>query len=88
MANMGGTWLGIVYGFAGLRLKEDGLSLAPVLPAEWNSLQFHLRYQGRVLRFRITREKVGYTVLEGEDLNITHNGEPLFLESGKEIVIG
>ncbi|WP_372867646.1 glycoside hydrolase family 65 protein [Planomicrobium okeanokoites] len=88
MANMGGTWLGIVYGFAGLRLKEDGLSLAPVLPAEWNSLQFHLRYQGRVLRFRITREQVSYTVLEGEDLNITHNGEPLFLESGKEIVIG
>ncbi|MCM3611591.1 family 65 glycosyl hydrolase [Planococcus sp. MERTA32b] len=87
MANMGGTWLGIVYGFAGLRLKEDGLSLAPVLPAEWNSLQFHLRYQGRVLKFLITREKVAYTVLEGEDLNITHNGEPLFLESGREIVV-
>lgn len=87
MANMGGTWLGIVYGFAGLRLKEDGLSLAPILPAEWNSLEFRLRYQGRVLKFRITRDDVAYSVLEGEDLNITHNGAQLFLESGKEIVI-
>ncbi|QHJ69191.1 glycoside hydrolase family 65 protein [Planococcus halotolerans] len=87
MANMGGTWLGIVYGFAGLRLKEDGLSLAPILPAEWNSLEFRLRYQGRVLKFRITRDDVAYSVLEGEDLNITHNGAPLFLESGKETVI-
>ena len=56
MANMGGTWLAIVYGFAGLRLKQSGLSFAPSLPAEWNSFEFRLQYQGRLLKIR--KEKV------------------------------
>jgi alpha,alpha-trehalose phosphorylase len=84
MANMGGTWLGIVYGFAGLRLKESGLSFAPTLPAEWNSYEFRLQYQGRLLKIRKDREGASYTVLQGEGLAITHNGERLVLESGKE----
>ncbi|TWT25143.1 glycoside hydrolase family 65 protein [Planomicrobium sp. CPCC 101110] len=87
MANMGGTWLGIVYGFAGLRLKESGLSLAPDLPAEWNSLEFRLLYQGRLLKIHKTREATVYTVVEGEGLTISHNGEELHLESGSEVEV-
>ncbi|MFD1030106.1 glycoside hydrolase family 65 protein [Metaplanococcus flavidus] len=87
MANMGGTWLGIVSGFGGLRLKESGLALSPVLPAEWNSYEFHVRYQGRMLKVHKNRESTVYTLLSGADLEITHEGEPLFLESGKEIVV-
>lgn len=87
MANMGGTWLGIVYGFAGLRLKETGLSFSPVLPAEWNLLEFQLRYQGRVLKFQKTREFTVYTVVSGDDLEILHDGEPLFLEQGKDVIV-
>ncbi len=87
MANMGGTWLGIVYGFAGVRLKENGLSFSPVLPAEWNLLEFHLRYQGRVLKFHKNRQSTVYTILQGENLSITHNGETLFLEKGKEMIV-
>lgn len=87
MANMGGTWLAIVYGFAGLRLKETGLSFSPVLPAEWNLLEFQLRFQGRVLKFQKTREFTVYTVVWGENLQIMHDGETLFLERGKDMIV-
>lgn len=87
MANMGGTWLGIVYGFAGLRLKESGLSLSPVLPAEWNSYKFHLRYQARVLKIHKTREATVYTLIEGDGLGFMHNGKKLFVETGKELIV-
>ncbi|MFC4714098.1 glycoside hydrolase family 65 protein [Planococcus dechangensis] len=87
MANMGGTWLGIVYGFAGLRLKENGLSLSPVLPSEWNSFKFHLRYQARVLKIYKTREATVYTLVEGPGLEFIHNGEALYVESGKELIV-
>lgn len=87
MANMGGTWLGIVYGFGGLRLKESGLELAPVLPAEWNSFEFRVRYQGRVLKVHKDRESTAYTILQGDDLQIRHNGQTLQLEAGKEVSV-
>ena len=87
MANMGGTWLAIVYGFAGLRVKEEGLSLAPSLPDEWNSLGFHLQYQGRLLKVHMERAAATYLVVEGEGLTISHNGESINLEYGKEVKV-
>ncbi|WP_172369994.1 glycoside hydrolase family 65 protein [Sporosarcina jiandibaonis] len=87
MANMGGTWLAIVYGFAGLRVKESGLSLAPSLPNEWNSLEFHLQYQGRLLKIYLERNQVTYLVIEGEDLTIVHNGNSIHLEKGIEMKV-
>lgn len=45
-ANMGGTWMSVVYGFAGLRIKEDCISLNPRLPKEWKGLKFKFLYKG------------------------------------------
>lgn len=87
MANMGGTWLAIVYGFAGLRVKESGLSFAPFLPDEWNSLDFHVQYQGRLLKVHLGRDVISYLVVEGEGLTICHNGSSLYLENGQEVKV-
>ena len=38
ITSMAGTWLSVVEGFAGLRISESGISFAPKLPKEWNSL--------------------------------------------------
>ncbi|SET00277.1 alpha,alpha-trehalose phosphorylase [Oceanobacillus limi] len=85
MANMGGTWLAIVFGFAGLRVKESGISLQPTLPKQWNSLAFHLQYQGRLLKVRMENEVITYTIEEGDSLEIMHHGKPVVLEKGKEV---
>ncbi len=87
MANMGGTWLGIVYGFAGLRIKENGLSFAPVLPAEWASYSFKLRYQGRLLDIRRNRTSTAYTIMEGADFTITHSGAAIELKAETKMTV-
>ncbi|WP_419962498.1 glycoside hydrolase family 65 protein [Psychrobacillus sp. BM2] len=83
MANMGGTWLAIVYGFAGLRVKESGLSLAPTLPNHWESLEFNLQYQNRTFTIKMERSTVTYSLIEGDSLSILHNGEIIDLEIGE-----
>ena len=83
MANMGGTWLAIVYGFAGLRVKESGLSLAPSLPEYWNSLEFNLQYQNRTITIKMEKSTVSYSLIEGDSLTISHKGEIIDLEIGK-----
>ena len=40
IANAGGAYMSIVYGFGGLRIKEDGISLHPIMPREWKKLRF------------------------------------------------
>lgn len=87
MANMGGTWLAIVFGFAGLRVKESGLSLAPLLPDDWDSLEFHLQYQNRLIKVNIERNFVAYLLMEGEGMTLSHKGDFIYLEPGKEVKV-
>ncbi|MFD1849353.1 glycoside hydrolase family 65 protein [Oceanobacillus bengalensis] len=87
MANMGGAWLAIVYGFAGVRVKESGLSLAPQLPEAWGSLAFHLRYQGRLIQVLMEKDAVTYVLEEGDALTISHKGQDILLDLGVKVRI-
>ena len=75
MANMGGTWLALVSGFGGMRVKEAGLYFAPRLPEAWESLSFQIQYQGRVIALDIGRDKTVYTLTEGDVVNLYHHGK-------------
>ncbi|WP_335872774.1 glycoside hydrolase family 65 protein [Bacillus sp. 2205SS5-2] len=79
MANMGGTWLAIVQGFGGLRVKESGLSLAPSLPENWTSYAFSIVFQNRHLHFEVRDDQVNATLVSGDPLTIMLHGEKLDL---------
>jgi kojibiose phosphorylase len=46
-ATMGGLWQAAAFGFAGLRLNEDGPELHPSLPPAWRSLSMRIQWRGR-----------------------------------------
>ncbi|MHA6533950.1 glycoside hydrolase family 65 protein [Paenibacillus sp. BAC0078] len=79
MANMGGTWMAIVFGFAGTRLKESGLSLSPVIPAGWTKYAFRLTFRGRLIAVTIGGKEVELELLEGDALTLTLHGQPIEL---------
>lgn len=83
LANMGGTWMAIVFGFVGLRIKESGLYLQPKLPKQWRRLSFRKLYQGRKLEFEMDQEQVRITLLEGEALPIKLAGKDILLQRNK-----
>ncbi len=45
-AAAGGVWQAVVFGFAGIRLTEEGPAAEPKLPEHWSRLKFRLRYRG------------------------------------------
>jgi maltose phosphorylase len=66
ITSMAGTWIAVVRGFAGLRVREGILELRPRLPRQWESLAFHVFFQGNILRFRLTaKETVAMNVSGG-----------------------
>ncbi|MGO1069080.1 beta-phosphoglucomutase [Lysobacter sp. CA199] len=79
MAALAGTWLGLVAGFAGLRVSDGDLKFAPTLPRQWNGFGFGLRWQGRRLRVNLHRDGVEYLLLDGAPLSIEHAGERIEL---------
>ena len=58
ITSMAGTWMAIVYGFAGLRMENGRLTLRPFLPRTWQSFSFGLLFRGHRLNVRVTSEEV------------------------------
>ena len=52
-ANMGGCYMAVVNGFAGLQLCADGVRVAPFLPEGWTGLKFSFQFRGSRLRFEM-----------------------------------
>lgn len=83
LACMGGAWMTVVHGFAGLRMNNDLLSFTPVIPAQWTGYRFKLHYRNRTLVFSVNRQQVSAELLNGEALDVLVSGERLHL-SAKE----
>ncbi|GJH40147.1 maltose phosphorylase [Capnocytophaga sp. HP1101] len=48
ITSMAGTWLSIVEGFAGMRVKNGELQFTPRLPKQWKRLSFKVIFRGEV----------------------------------------
>jgi alpha,alpha-trehalose phosphorylase len=77
IASIGGTWMALVYGFAGMRDHGGHISFRPHLPDEWSRLVFPLTIKGRRLRVNIDHVATTYSLIEGEQLMIYHDGEEI-----------
>jgi trehalose/maltose hydrolase-like predicted phosphorylase len=74
IANMAGTWMSLVNGFAGLRLElgsNPGESIPhykPYLPDEWDEYSFRVCHQHAVLQMTVNRKIVdqNHVVIEAE----------------------
>lgn len=53
IANTGGAYMGIVYGFGGFRIKDQGISIRPVKPEAWPSYTFRLNYRGQLISVKV-----------------------------------
>ncbi|MBC7453827.1 MAG: glycoside hydrolase family 65 protein [Massilia sp.] len=78
-AAMAGTWMGVAYGFAGMRVSAGALRFAPTLPARWSHYQFKIHLRGALLQVRVEAAQVEYTLLEGDSIDFSHAGAPVSL---------
>ncbi len=79
-ANMGGTYMGIVYGFAGLRVKEDGLHFRPQLPGGWNRYRFRFLYLDSLLEMEIGQDGIHLRLIDGTPKTVTVWGKKVTAE--------
>ncbi|KOP65206.1 maltose phosphorylase [Bacillus sp. FJAT-18019] len=77
--SMAGTWMSVVHGFGGLRVKDGVLHLNPFIPGHWSSFSFKVMFRG-------SRLKV--SVKGNETIIVNETETPALLNvSGKEFSI-
>ncbi len=87
IASMGGTWMVMVYGFAGLRDHRGEISFTPNLPSTINRLSFPLQIGTMRLHVTLTPNEVSYRADGRGTLTIKHCNRPLTLKPGESITV-
>ena len=70
-ANMGGVYMGVVYGFAGLRLQAQGLTLRPCIPHALSSYAFPLRYRGHTVHVQVDHTRIALWLQGAGSMEVT-----------------
>lgn len=88
ITSMAGTWLAIIQGFAGMRVKEDKLHFTPQIPDKWNAYAFNIRFRGNQLNVRIEKNRTVIQNLKGNNIEVFINNQSVEVpaDSQKEIV--
>ncbi|UNK19005.1 glycoside hydrolase family 65 protein [Paenibacillus sp. N3/727] len=56
--SMAGTWMSVVHGFGGLRVKDGVLHLNPFVPGHWTSFSFKVMFRGSRLKVNVTDKEI------------------------------
>lgn len=58
ITSMAGTWMSLVYGFGGMRVKDGKIYFNPFLPIKWNSYTFNVVFRKHKLEVTVTKGEV------------------------------
>ncbi|HWR60089.1 MAG TPA: glycosyl hydrolase family 65 protein [Clostridia bacterium] len=79
-ANMAGSWMCMVNGFAGMRTHDDVISFQPYIYPGWDEYSFKITYRGRVVKVKINKAGTTYELMEGKELEIIHKSSKYTLK--------
>jgi maltose phosphorylase len=80
ITSMAGTWMSVVKGFGGMRVRDGKLYFDPFIPEKWNSYSFRLEFRNRVIMIKVTKEKCETELESGDPLEIVLRGETVKLK--------
>lgn len=87
ITSMAGSWMTIVYGFGGLKIKDDILCLNPLIPENWNSYSFKLLFRNRRLKITISLNDVKISLEHGDEIEMNVFNKRYLLPLNQHLII-
>ncbi len=85
ITSMAGTWMSIVKGFGGMRVRNGQVYLAPFVPENWTSFSFKIRFRTNVINITTAATSVTLENLAGDEISIFVHGNPITLAAGAKV---
>lgn len=87
ITSMAGTWMSVVEGFGGMRVKNDTLSFEPKIPKQWKAFSFKVNFRNQILTVEVSHDGTTFTLEGDRELNIIINGQNTPLQPRTKIVL-
>ena len=75
ITSMAGTWMSIVEGFGGMRVRNNQLHFEPKIPAQWKGYSFKVNFRNAIVKVEVKQEGTNVSVEGNADVDVFVNGE-------------
>ena len=87
ITSMAGTWMSIVEGFGGMRVKNNALHFEPRIPKDWNGYSFKINFRNQILKVSVHQHETNFT-LEGDTrISVFVNGKEILVEPNSLVTV-
>jgi maltose phosphorylase len=75
ITSMAGTWMSIVEGFGGMRVRNNQLHFEPKIPAQWKGYSFKVNFRNAIIKVEVKQEGTNVSIEGNSDVDVFVNGE-------------
>ncbi len=87
ITSMAGTWMSIVEGFGGMRIKKDTLSFEPKIPKQWDGYSFKVNFRNQILKVNVTQDSTKFELNGTDELNIFVNDKQVTIKPNNLVTV-
>ena len=80
ITSMAGTWMSIVEGFGGMRVKNNALHFEPKIPKEWEGYSFKINFRNQILKVVVNHKETSFSLDGSQDIMVYVKGKEVLVE--------
>ena len=84
ITSMAGTWMSIVEGFAGMKVRDHVLQFNPFIPSQWNSFTFSMGFRGTQLKVKIDASQISITNFSKQEIEVAVFNQRYTIKEGEQ----
>lgn len=87
ITSMAGTWMSIVEGFGGMRVKNDTLHFEPRMPKQWKGFSFKINFRNQILKVSVHENETKFALEGDQPLKVMVFGKEVLVEPNSLISV-
>ena len=80
ITSMAGTWMSIVEGFGGMRVKNNALHFEPKIPKEWEGYSFKINFRNQILKVVVNHRETSFSLDGSQNIKVYVKGKEILVE--------
>jgi maltose phosphorylase len=81
ITSMAGTWMSIVEGFGGMRVRNNQLHFEPKIPTQWNGYSFKVNFRNAIVKVEVNQQGTNVCIEGNSDVEVFVNGESQLIKN-------
>ena len=87
ITSMAGTWMSIVEGFGGMRIKNDLLHFEPKIPKQWSAYSFKINFRNQILKVAVNQHDTQFTLEGDTEITVIVNGKAVLVTPDRMVIV-